>query len=90
MTLIEAQACGLPVVTADKGGSAESIEYGETGYSYASGDMGQLQNLLLKILSDDEKRGEMGRAARARAEQLFSQDTMVDNTLKVIEQVLEQ
>ena len=53
MVLLEAQASGLPVVTSAKGGAVEGIRDGETGYSFAEGDVQDLSEKLTALLTDD-------------------------------------
>lgn len=53
MVLLEAQACGVPVVTSARGGATEGIVEGETGFSFPEGDMTSLANNLVTMLSDD-------------------------------------
>ena len=88
MTLVEAQACGLPVVVADKGGSREAVEEGKTGLIYESGNTDHLFQKLFELVSSPPLRTSMSHNARVRAENLFSQDRMVAETLKVLESVI--
>lgn len=61
LVLLEAQACGVPVVTSARGGATEGIINGETGFAFAEGDVAALSAHLLAILRDD------GLAARMSA-----------------------
>lgn len=63
--LLEAQACGVPVVGSSTGGIPETLEDGVTGYVFRSGDQAGLQNALLTVLGAGEQRLEaMSSAAR--------------------------
>jgi glycosyltransferase involved in cell wall biosynthesis len=53
MVLLEAQACGVPVVTSARGGAQEGILEGVTGFSFPEGDVVELSQRLTEILSDD-------------------------------------
>lgn len=51
--LLEAQACGVPVVTSARGGAEEGICDGVTGFAFAEGDELTLADRLTRILADD-------------------------------------
>ncbi len=89
MTLIEAQASGLPVIVADKGGAKEAIEEEVTGWSYPAGDLKQLTLTLQQAVNNADLKT-MSREAESRAVKLFSQRKMVMDTLAVMAKVLEK
>jgi len=64
MTIVEAQASGLPVVAYPSGGSAEGIRHGRTGYVAQPRDEEQLAAYLVDLLTDRSRREEFGAAAR--------------------------
>jgi glycosyltransferase involved in cell wall biosynthesis len=68
--VIEAMACGLPVVCHRRGGYAELIEHGRTGFLFET--QAEARSLLLRLKDDAVLRQNVGRAARAAAETLFS------------------
>lgn len=53
MAILEAQACGVPVLTSARGGSTEGIIDGETGFRFPEWDADQLATLLTRVLEDD-------------------------------------
>lgn len=65
--VLEAMACGLPVITSLKSGAAEILTDGVSGFICDALDIQQLANSMRK-LSDCHMAHEMGLAARARAE----------------------
>jgi glycosyltransferase involved in cell wall biosynthesis len=67
--VLEAQACGLPVVVADAGGPRENMRDGQTGFVCRSADADDFSRRIAKLLSDPRCRTEMGRAARSFAEE---------------------
>jgi glycosyltransferase involved in cell wall biosynthesis len=70
--LLEAQACGVPVVASDTGGIPEGMEHGSTGYVFRSGDQAELQSALLKVLcSDGDTLAKMSAACRRLAVERF-------------------
>lgn len=64
MVLLEAQACGTPVLAGDSGGTAETMCVGETGVVVDCTTTEKLSAAILELLSDDERRARMGAAAR--------------------------
>ena len=64
MVLLEAQACGRPVVAGMSGGTAETMQVPTTGRLVCCDEPGPLAELLVELLSDREKLESMGRAAR--------------------------
>ncbi len=69
MSMIEALASGLPVVAARSGATHEVVEEGETGLLYEPGSSEGLISAVRKISEDDEVCRDMGRKARAAAEE---------------------
>jgi glycosyltransferase involved in cell wall biosynthesis len=53
LVLLEAQACGVPVITSALGGSDEGLLNGKTGYAFNEGSMKDLVSGLLESMSDD-------------------------------------
>jgi len=54
MVLLEAQACGVPVVTSARGGAEEGVIDGKTGFAFAERDVDTLAERLTRVLSDDD------------------------------------
>jgi L-malate glycosyltransferase len=75
--ILEAMAEGIPVVASRAGGNPEALEDGVTGMLVPPGDAGALATAILELLRDPERAQAMGRAARERARQRFSIDSMV-------------
>ncbi len=76
-TILEAMACGVPVVATAVGGSVELVATGETGELVPSADAEAFAGAMLRIGSSGELRERMGAAARARAAREFSLAEMV-------------
>ncbi|AQU88454.1 colanic acid biosynthesis glycosyl transferase [Komagataeibacter nataicola] len=62
LVLLEAQACGVPVVTSARGGATEGIEHGKTGFAFAEGDVAALSAYLIRLLRDDALAARMSEA----------------------------
>ncbi len=76
-TILEAMACGLPVIATDVGGNAELIVAGTTGALVASGDVPAMAAEIGRLAQQDEQTTEMGRAGRHLVEEKFSMEAMV-------------
>ena len=89
MSLLEAMACGKPVVATRIGGVPEVVEEGATGFLVSPGDSAALAETLLRLLRDPALRTRMGEAGRQRAEQRFDQRRQVEQVAAVYDQILE-
>lgn len=66
-SLLEAMACGLPVVATSAGGTLELIQDGTTGLLVPPGDEKELADALHCLMIDEHLRSTLGRVARAHA-----------------------
>lgn len=66
--LLEAMACGLPVIGTSQTAAPDLISDGREGFIIAPGDTGGLVRCLEYFLNNPERVIQMGMAARARAE----------------------
>ena len=87
--LMEAAACGVPVVAPAVGGIPELVRDGETGLLTKPNDLESLVAALERLLRDKELRSQFGAAARQRAVEKFSVRRQVDRLLEVWSSVLE-
>ncbi|GAA4719574.1 O-antigen biosynthesis protein WlbH [Pedococcus ginsenosidimutans] len=82
VAVVEASACGLPVVVTDVAGLSEVVEDGVTGYVVPRDDPGALALAVLSLVDDPRERDRMGSAGRATVEARYDWqrclDTMVD------------
>ena len=76
-TVLEAMACGLPVVATRVGGNAELVEEGKTGFLVERDDPTAMAVALAGYVHNSDLRREHGTAARQRIEAQFSLDGMV-------------
>lgn len=78
VSLIEASAAGVPVVSTRVGGTASVVVDGETGILVEQNDGERFADRLKELLQDSASRARMGAAARGRALERFSLDRLVD------------
>jgi glycosyltransferase involved in cell wall biosynthesis len=79
--LVEAQALGVPVVTTDGGGAAETLIQGITGYAIRPQSANFLADAILQILGDTAWREAARQATQSFVRDHFSMSQMVSRTL---------
>jgi glycosyltransferase involved in cell wall biosynthesis len=91
MVLLEASATGLPIVATDVGGNREVVLDGITGFLVPPRNPEALAEAMLRMMDlPEEKRREMGKAARQHIEKNFSLDRIVDMWEALYKELLEQ
>jgi glycosyltransferase involved in cell wall biosynthesis len=86
LAVLEALACGLPVVASSVGGIPEQLTE-ETGVLVEPGDPDALAGAIDALLGDPERRARMGEAAAADARARFSLERQVDAYLDLYEEL---
>ena len=76
-TILEAMACGLPVVATAVGGNPEIVQEGKTGYLVPPADPAELALAIARYLDDAHLRHAHGQRGRAEVERSFSLSGMV-------------
>lgn len=89
-TILEAMACGLPVLATDVGGNASLVDRGLSGELVPTGDVEVMARRIAALAGSPDEAQRMGRAGRARAEQRFSLDGMVASYQRLYETELER
>lgn len=88
LTLLEAMATGLPVVTTRVGGNPEVVQDGRTGRLVKAGCPERLANAMREMLLDRDAWPVMGELARQRIEQHFNVRNMVRQYESLYEELL--
>jgi glycosyltransferase involved in cell wall biosynthesis len=88
--LIEAMACGKPVIAAHAGGVPEIVEHGVNGLLATPGDADQLAKMMLQLLSNESERQRLGAAGQQRVKQHFSLMQQVKQIEMIYESLLHQ
>jgi glycosyltransferase involved in cell wall biosynthesis len=76
LTLIEAMAANLPVVSTQVGGVGEIVQEGKTGLLAPAGDDAQLATLIVNLAKNPAQRHALGQAGNQRASAVFSESQM--------------
>lgn len=86
--LLEAAACGRPLIATDVPGCREVVRPGENGMLVPVRDADALARAIQTLLEDRPRAEAMGRRSRQIAEAEFGVEQVVDQTLELYDQLL--
>ena len=81
VALLEAMACGLPVVATRAGGVIDIVEDNRSGLLVPPRDAASIADAIASLANDTKRRAQLGRAASARVSENFSMDAMTKKTI---------
>jgi glycosyltransferase involved in cell wall biosynthesis len=81
--LIEAAACGKPIIAYDVPGCREIVQHGKNGFLVEPGNLDKLAAQIELLLNDSLTRAAMGRNGRQMVELEFAQEKVIEQTLAV-------
>jgi len=84
LALVEASACGLPVVAGNSGGVPDAVRDGETGFLVPAEDPAAFADAISRLLGDPGLARRVGAAGRRAVETYFNWDRVVRD-LRAIE-----
>jgi len=84
ISLVEASACGLPVVAGNSGGIPDAVRDGETGFLVPPEDTAAVSGVVCRLLGDAALARRIGAAGRAAVERHYNWDRVVRD-LRAIE-----
>jgi len=87
LSIIEAMACGRPVIASRAGGAAEIFEASGGALFHRPGDSADLANRIAQLAGDPARRMCLGRAGRAAAERLFAPPRLAQELIPIYERV---
>jgi glycosyltransferase involved in cell wall biosynthesis len=90
LSVMEAMAAGLPIVSTAAGGVPELLEHGREGHIVQPGDVRGLTDSMTFLLKDREARQSLGMAAARRARKNYDVSTMVLAYEEVYESLVDQ
>jgi alpha-1,6-mannosyltransferase len=88
LSALEALASGTPILTADRGGVAETVHRSGAGISFASGDPGALADAAVELLGSDLV--ELGVTGRKYVEAHHGWDMVFDRLFCLYRKVLDR
>lgn len=89
VSLLQASACGVPVVASRVGGIPEIVHTGETGLLVPSGNVDALARATMLVLADARLRVRMGQAGRELVRRAHTIDSMTEANLRVYDGLLD-
>jgi glycosyltransferase involved in cell wall biosynthesis len=87
ITIIEAMACGLPVVIADLGTIRHLVEF-DNGFTFKPGELKEIRHQLENLVADKELRTRMKKNSLKAVKNKFSYDVRTKKLLKIYEKTL--
>jgi glycosyltransferase involved in cell wall biosynthesis len=93
MSIKEAMAAGKVAICSRSGGIPEAVLNGETGILLPTGpdlhvERSDMIAAILELCADDARRAAMGRAARARAEEMFDNRRTAERLIEIYRKML--
>ena len=88
-TVLEALACGTPVVATAVGGIPEQIEDGMTGFLVSPGDSEMMADRIKQLLDHDGLRQQMRQQAAETAQRRFDLERQIHDYLGWYEEIIE-
>lgn len=89
LTVIEANACGVPVIASDVPGLRDSVLDGKTGLLYEYGNIEQLAEKMFLLLRDENLRTQLSQEAVAWA-RTFDWEKSADAMLEILRGTVER
>ncbi len=88
VAIIEASACGKPVVVSNVGGLPEVVENGVTGFVVPRKDPEATAAAIERLILDDNLRVVMGKAGRERVKRLYDWNKNVELMMSIYKNIL--
>lgn len=89
VALLQASACGVPVIAAEAGGIPEIVLHDKNGLTFKVGDVKNLHQQIDLLLSDPAMRERLGSEGKGLANTAFSIDAMVEGNLNVYQSLID-
>ena len=89
LVALEAMSCQVPVIGTSIGGLPEVVAQGETGFLFPVGEIQQMADAAIELLSDEQKLARFRRCARQWAVERFDSETIIPRYEQFYQKVLE-
>lgn len=90
VSLIEAQAAGVPVITTNVGGVKDIVCHGETGFIVEEQDPKIFANYVLQLLEDEKKRKNMSQNGLSFVRERYHYQRLVEDMDKLYKDLLKK
>ena len=87
LAIIEAMACGKPVIASAAGGAAEIVKMSEAVLQHPPGDSVSLARLIERLVCNPSERAARGASGRAAAEKSFKRIRLAEQLIPIFERV---
>lgn len=84
VAVIEAQMCGIPVISTKHAGIPDIVIDGETGFLVDEADVNAMAEAMISLVSNPELAYRLGAAGRKRAESMFKLSDHINDISKLI------
>ena len=88
LVILEAMACGLPIISTEYGAIPDLVKDGENGFVISPGSNCQLVERISELANSSEKRQKMGRISREMYKNQFTRERWTDKLREVFLQVV--
>jgi glycosyltransferase involved in cell wall biosynthesis len=90
LAIIEAFACGLPVIASNLGAMKELVEHGRTGLLFRPGDVGDLARTMALAWEQPEYMSRLGDHARAEYEAKYTAAANYRQLMDIYQEVIDE
>jgi glycosyltransferase involved in cell wall biosynthesis len=87
ISLIEAMACGLPVISTGVGGVKDILQHRQNGLVVEAGDFQTLYDALGLLICDGALSARLGQAARQTAQERYSAEIITQEYVELFERM---
>lgn len=85
VSVLEASACGLPIVSTLHGGIKDAVIHGKTGFLVEEGDVEGMADYMIRLAEEPLLAKEMGENGRKYMEQAYAMDMQIHRLYEIIE-----
>ena len=88
VSLLEAQAAGMPVITTRHAGNPEAVIDGDTGFVVDEGDIGAITKKLRMLIENPQLRRRMGQRGKEYVESEYSMEAHIKNLEDIYQNII--